>query len=930
MLWIVGLIVGAFVGSLGGAHGALVGAVAGALLGYAAGKQARNAGAERWAALEENIERLRLRLDDIEQRLDRSSAAPPSTPASVSTVMAAPACAPAVEQSAPLPSAPTQASEPLPAHEPVQAPWRPVESSAASSLRSTGIVPEPYVREAAGASERTPAAAAPAGKRFAFWSWVTGGNPFLRVGVVVLFFGVAFLLRYAAEHVRFPIEWRLATVALGAFALLGIGWWLRRRRAAYALILQGTAVGILFLTVFAAYRLYALLPAAPAFALLVMLAGFCAVLAVAQDSRALAVAGISGGFLAPILASTGAGSHVALFGYYLVLDAGILAVAWFKAWRVLNVVGFAFTFFIGSFWGAWFYRPELFASTAPFLAAFFLLYVAIALLFARRQALELRSPVDGTIVFGTPLVVFLLQTRLVDHIELGAAYSAVGASGFYLLLAAVLARRSQGLRLLKESFLALGIAFATLAIPLAFDARVSAASWALEGAAIVWVSVRQRRGAGQIFGVLLQFAAGAAFLYGGWPQAADLPVLNSAVLGAAMVALGGLYCAWLLERTAADQRDWRFGAAAVLFCWGVAYWCAAGWIDIERFLAASLQSHAMLLFLAATCVSLSVLHRVLAWEQARFAAYAWLPFMVVFAFADAGESRHPFAHGGFVAWPLAGLAHFVLLRRHEDAGMPAHAYHAVGLWLLTALAAWELAFVIDEAVPGRAVWAAIGGVLVPAAVLGVVATCAERVRWPLAKHRDAYLRLGGAPIAFAVFAWGLAINVLSSGDPTPLPYAPLLNPLDLAQVAAFCAVAAWVRALRRLALAPAWSASGRLAPWAAVAGFVWLNGVLLRTLHHWAGVRFDIEAMLESMLVQASLSIFWTVLALCTMLVATRRSLRTLWLAGAALMGVVTFKLFFVDLSNVGGIERVVSFLAVGLLLLLIGYFSPAPPKRAP
>jgi uncharacterized membrane protein len=53
-------------------------------------------------------------------------------------------------------------------------------------------------------------------------------------------------------------------------------------------------------------------------------------------------------------------------------------------------------------------------------------------------------------------------------------------------------------------------------------------------------------------------------------------------------------------------------------------------------------------------------------------------------------------------------------------------------------------------------------------------------------------------------------------------------------------------------------------------------------------------------------------------------------MTGAALMAVVTLKLFFVDLSNAGGIERVVSFLAVGLLLLLIGYFSPAPPRRAP
>jgi uncharacterized membrane protein len=87
--------------------------------------------------------------------------------------------------------------------------------------------------------------------------------------------------------------------------------------------------------------------------------------------------------------------------------------------------------------------------------------------------------------------------------------------------------------------------------------------------------------------------------------------------------------------------------------------------------------------------------------------------------------------------------------------------------------------------------------------------------------------------------------------------------------------------------------------------------------------------MLRSMLVQAAFSIFWSVLALCTMLFATRHTLRALWLTGAGLMAVVVIKLFFIDLSNVGGIERIVSFIGVGLLMLVIGYVSPVPPRAA-
>lgn len=180
--------------------------------------------------------------------------------------------------------------------------------------------------------------------------------------------------------------------------------------------------------------------------------------------------GVSGGFLAPILASTGGGSHVMLFSFYALLNFGILVIAWYKAWRVLNLLGFAFTFVIGLSWGARYNRPELFASTEPFLILFFLFYAAIAVLFALRQEATIKNRVDGTLVFGTPVIAFGLQTALVRDFEYGAAFSALALSGFYLLLAKIVfAKASDNVRLLGEAFSALGVVFGTLAIPLALE-----------------------------------------------------------------------------------------------------------------------------------------------------------------------------------------------------------------------------------------------------------------------------------------------------------------------------------------------------------------------------------------------------------------------------------------------------------------------------
>ena len=224
-------------------------------------------------------------------------------------------------------------------------------------------------------------------------AWFTTGNVPVKVGVVVVLFGVAFFINYAIDRqlFAFPVWARLSTVALLGFVMLAIGWRLRRTRSVFALSLQGGGLGVLYLTTYAAFEFYALLPATVAFAAMVVVTLATGILALAQDSRVLVVLGVAGGFLAPILAATETGSHVLLFSYYVVLNAAILAIAWFKAWRLLNLLGFAFTFVIASLWGYQGYRPEHFATTEPFLILFVLMYVAVAVLFALRRPPNLRG-----------------------------------------------------------------------------------------------------------------------------------------------------------------------------------------------------------------------------------------------------------------------------------------------------------------------------------------------------------------------------------------------------------------------------------------------------------------------------------------------------------------------------------------------------------
>ena len=168
----------------------------------------------------------------------------------------------------------------------------------------------------------------------------TSGNLVVKSGVIILFFGVAFLLKYAAQRNMLPIELRLIGVAVSGVAALGCGWWLRQSKTGYGLVLQGGGVGILYLVVFAAARLYDFLPMPLSLTVMIGLVGLSGLLAVLQEAKSLAIFGVVGGFLAPVLMTTGGGSHVLLFSYYALLNAGILGIAWFKSWRELNLLGF--------------------------------------------------------------------------------------------------------------------------------------------------------------------------------------------------------------------------------------------------------------------------------------------------------------------------------------------------------------------------------------------------------------------------------------------------------------------------------------------------------------------------------------------------------------------------------------------------------------
>ncbi|HEX5660760.1 MAG TPA: DUF2339 domain-containing protein [Polyangiales bacterium] len=740
--------------------------------------------------------------------------------------------------------------------------------------------------------------------------WLWGGNTVVRAGVLVLTVGVGLLVKYAADNAILPVELRLALAAAIGLALVVLGYRLRTTRPGFGTALQGGGVAAIYLSTFFAYYAYHLLPGALTIGLLAAIAIFSTILAVVQSSVELAVFGSIGGFLAPVIASSGGGSHVALFSYYTLLNATIAASALYRAWRLLNWVGFLFTFGIASAWGALKYEPAQMASSAAFLALFFAFYVLVGTLFALRRPGSQRGTIDTTLTFGTPLATLALAGGLFHLEHLYLALWCVGMAAIYLAVAGLLlARKDAQLRDLAQAYLAVGIGVATLAIPFALEnALGTALAWAAEASGLVWIGVRQQRlrtrAAGYVLFTLAVLSLAARN---------DLGDHRIHALFLALIAIGALFASACIER-APSLRSLERGIGRVLLVLGFALWLTGWQVLIAPGFAPLACAHTHALRLAAHAFDMLAFE----WlgERLGFAglrAYPRYGFAVLLALTLIGlDGNDVWQH---VAWPLAILASYWPLYRQLTGTAPLHAISlwVIALWLIdlghlvsTDLAdGWQVALHLGP--PLFAVALAVGG----------------RPAWPFAEYTRAY-RLGAAlPILVLIELGFLLAQAASDGDPTPLPYLPLVNPLDLAQLF-------WVGAVLALARTPELERWKKVGYGVAGAGlFVGLNGTIVRTAHHWAGVPFREFDFPTDPLVQAAFSILWTVTALIAMLVANKRALRAPWMVGAGLLTVVVGKLFLLDLDGLSSGMKIITFLAVGVLLLLIGFFAPVPPAAA-
>lgn len=389
-----------------------------------------------------------------------------------------------------------------------------------------------------------------------------GGNWFNRIGVLAIFLGVAFFLKYAVDNDWIgPTTRVLIGVAIGVLFLVG-GERLRKRYASYAYGLTGGGIAVLYASIwFASSKRYGLISSTEAFALMVVVTVTASLLAARYSALPIAVLGLIGGFLTPILLSTGIDNETGLFGYIAVLDAGVLLLAYSKQWRSLNYLSFIATILMFAAWMETWYDPSKLRTTIIFLSVFFIIFALLAVLYnvVNRRA---TGWLDLAMVFSNALLYFGTSYALLEdkyHSRLGLF--AVLVAAFYLGLGYFTYRRDREDKLLVFTFLGLGFLFSVLAVPIQFEQHWITMGWAVEGAVMTWIGLRasdrvSRNGALVVFAIAVyHWAMWDVEEFAYLAPVHFVPLLNKRALSCAVLIASLVVAAFFYKRYVEKSED---------------------------------------------------------------------------------------------------------------------------------------------------------------------------------------------------------------------------------------------------------------------------------------------------------------------------------------------------------------------------------------
>jgi len=317
-----------------------------------------------------------------------------------------------------------------------------------------------------------------------------------RIGIAALLIGISYFLKFAFDN-----NWigPAGRVTIGLLAGIAVIVWSERFRAkgykAFSYSLKAVGIGALYLSVWAAFQVYSLIPSGVAFVMMLAVTAATAFMAWTQDAPLLAAFALTGGFTAPVLLSTGQNREVALFAYVALLDLGALFLVIFKPWRRLLVMSYLGTLLLYVGWYSSFYTRSQLSPTLSFSTLFFAIFAVAPLVTLQPEGeAPLFASIPAILAFVNAVVYFLQAYAMFEEVDkTDMAWFALALAAVYIFLSRQVQSRkitpaaTQTLHLLH---LAVALGFITAAIPIRLDAHWITIGWFVETGVLLWVADR--------------------------------------------------------------------------------------------------------------------------------------------------------------------------------------------------------------------------------------------------------------------------------------------------------------------------------------------------------------------------------------------------------------------------------------------------------
>jgi len=339
------------------------------------------------------------------------------------------------------------------------------------------------------------------------WNWIVVGEEFrnknlsleyaiattwlLRAAILFIVIGIGFLLKYSIDNAWLGPMGRVCLSILAGIVMLVGG--LKLLKGKYRIIGQGLlggSIAIFYFSAFASSVMYNLIPVNYAFAVMILITVASGILAVKLDSLLVAILGTIGGYLTPIMLSSGSKDLPTLFTYMLILGIGVLGIAKYKRWKLLNALSFIFTYLV--FFAAMYkiYNVNIhFNITILFITLYFLMFSGITILY--NLVNKEKSTVLELIGMFTNVAIYFITTYFLIRNLYPREYAAIvtlGLSAFYAAGIVCLIKRKIEDKALMVFLTGFTSFFVTITIPLLLSDKWLTSAWAIQALIFLWMS----------------------------------------------------------------------------------------------------------------------------------------------------------------------------------------------------------------------------------------------------------------------------------------------------------------------------------------------------------------------------------------------------------------------------------------------------------